>query len=216
MPKLPVGRPAKFLTKDDVLRAQKNTLSNKAAARYLHVSFLHFKSFAKLYVDQESGKTLWELHKNQAGVGIPKFLLGRSSEPALMEVLEGRVPIFHFKPQRIKERILEEGYMDPECGECGFRERRVVDQKLPLILTHINGDKTDFRLGNLELLCYNCAFLYGKSPITERQVELTEDYLHIPKKDEIDWEMDEFHLEHLKSLGLIDKDSPGSEFISRL
>lgn len=212
------GRKPKFLTKDDVLRAQKNTLSNRAAARYLHVSFPHFKKFAKTYVDEETGISLWELHKNQSGKGIPKFLQGRTDEPPLIDVLEGRVPIYHFTPQRIKQRILEDGLLDPECGNCGFRERRVIDQKVPLILTHINGDKTDFRLINLELLCYNCAFLYGKNPITEKQAEKAEDYMDISKTHKIDWELDEFHLEHLKSLGLIDdKDSKkGSEYISRL
>lgn len=212
------GRPPKFLTKEAVLKAQENTLSNRAAARYLHVSFPHFKRFAKLYKDEATGKSLWDLHKNQNGKGIPKFLLGRSSEPPLLDVLEGRVPIYHFTPQRLKDRILEEGLLDPECSECQFRERRVVDQKIPLILTHINGDKTDFRLDNLELLCYNCAFLYGKNPITEKQVEKMEDYMDVIKKDQIEWELDEFHLEHLKNLGLLDnKDGArGSEYISRL
>lgn len=211
------GRKPKFLTKDDVLRAQKNTLSNKAAARYLHVSYIHYKKFAKTYVDEKTGVNLLEVHKNQAGKGIPKFLQGRTDEPPLLDVLEGRVPIFHFSPQRIKQRILEEGLLDPECGNCGFRERRVIDQKVPLILTHINGDKTNFTLPNLELLCYNCAFLYGKSPITEKQADKAEDYMDTSKTNQIDWEMDEFHLEHLKSLGIIgEEDNSGKEFISRL
>lgn len=213
-----MARAIKFLSKDDILRAQKNTLSNKAAARYLRVSYVHYKKYARTYVDDETGLTLLEKHKNESGKGIPKFLLSSSKEPKLLDVLEGRVPIFHFSAQRIKQRILEEGLLDPECNNCGFRERRLVDQRVPLILTHINGDKSDFGLENLEMLCYNCAFLYGKSPITDEQVELMEGYKEIPKSKEFDWEMDEFHLEHLKSLGLIEEDQKNTKnkYISRL
>jgi hypothetical protein len=213
-----MARAIKFLSKDDILRAQKNTLSNKAAARYLRVSYVHYKKYARTYVDDETGLTLLEKHKNESGKGIPKFLLSSSKEPKLLDVLEGRVPIFHFSAQRIKQRILEEGLLDPECNNCGFRERRLVDQRVPLILTHINGDKSDFGLENLEMLCYNCAFLYGKSPITDEQVELMEGYKEIPKSKEFDWEMDEFHLEHLKSLGLIEEEQKNTKnkYISRL
>lgn len=213
-----MARAKKILSKDDILRAQKNTLSNKAAARYLRVSYPHYKKYSRLYVDEETGVTLHEKHMNESGKGIPKFLLSSSKEPKLLDVLEGRVPIFHFSPQRIKQRILEEGLLDPECNNCGFRERRLIDQRVPLILTHINGNKEDFGLDNLEMLCYNCAFLYGKSPITDEQVEAMEGYAEVPKTKEFDWEMDEFHLEHLKSLGLMedDKKNPGSKYISRL
>ena len=37
------GRPRKDLTRQDIERAIKMTKSNKAAARYLHVSFPHYK-----------------------------------------------------------------------------------------------------------------------------------------------------------------------------
>jgi len=42
--------------------------------------------------------------------------------------------------------------------------------------------------------------------------------MDVMKKDQIEWELDEFHLEHLKSLGLLDddKNSLGAEYISRL
>jgi hypothetical protein len=213
-----MARALKFLSKEDLLRAHKNTLSNKAAARYLRVSYVHYKKYALTYIDEETGLSLLEVHKNRGGKGIPKFLLGKSSEPKLIDVLEGRVPMYHFSPQKIKDRILEEGLIDPECSNCKFRERRLIDQRVPLILTHINGEKTDFGLDNLEFLCYNCAFLYGKSPITDDQVEIMEGYKEVAKKNEYQWEMDEFHMEHLKSLGLLgdDKKNKGSKYISRL
>ena len=59
-----MARPSKILTKEDILRAQKVTRSNMAAARYLHVSYNHFKKYGKMYKNDE-GVTLLEAHKNK-------------------------------------------------------------------------------------------------------------------------------------------------------
>ena len=62
-----MARARKILTKEKILEAQSRTKSNRAAARYLHVSFPHYKMYAKMYTDEESGENLFELHKNQIG-----------------------------------------------------------------------------------------------------------------------------------------------------
>jgi hypothetical protein len=61
---------AKPLTKEQVLLAMKMTKSNKAAARYLNCSYIHYKGWAKQYVEFEGGRNLFEIHKNQSGKGI--------------------------------------------------------------------------------------------------------------------------------------------------
>lgn len=48
-----------ILTKDEVLRAQKHTKSNRAAARYLGVSYNLYKRYASTFTDKETGKTLF-------------------------------------------------------------------------------------------------------------------------------------------------------------
>ena len=63
----------KFLSKEDILRAIRSTLSNRAAARYLGVGYHLYRDYAKLYKDEETGQTLFEKHKNQQGKGIPKW-----------------------------------------------------------------------------------------------------------------------------------------------
>ena len=73
-----MGKPAKILSKEDLLRAMKMTRSNFAAARYLHVSYNHYKKYAKLYKNTDN-ISLLEAHKNQEGKGIPKFALKASS-----------------------------------------------------------------------------------------------------------------------------------------
>mgnify|MGYP001442802564 FL=1 len=208
-----MARPSKILTKEDLLRAMSQTRSNRAAARYLHVSYNHYKKYAKMYKNDD-GVTLLEAHKNQAGKGIPKFLTGKGKQPPIIDLIEGRVPATHFDPQKIKERLIFEALVEEVCERCGFNERRVVDNRVPLILHHKNKNKKDFTLDNLEMLCYNCSFLYATSPISDKQVIKMEDYVE-KHGEEFDWELDEHHKEHLKELGLYEEKNPGDEYISR-
>jgi len=209
--------PSKILTKEDILRAQKVTRSNMAAARYLHVSYNHYKKYARMFKNDE-GVNLLEVHKNQEGRGIPKFALKGKDRIPLMDLLEGRVPIEHFDARDIKKRLIIEGLVEEICAKCGFAERRVTDTKVPVILSFKDGNKKNFHLDNIEFLCYNCSFLYAASPIEEKQAEAMEDYVKT-RNDEPDWELDEAHIEHLKSLGLYDddqEDMSGEEYISKL
>ena len=208
-----MARPSKIITKEDILRAQKVTRSNMAAARYLHVSYNHYKKYAKMYKN-EDGVTLLEAHKNQAGEGIPKFAVSGNKEIPLMDLLEGKVPIEHFDPRKIKARLLSEGKLVEICSSCGFSERRITDQKIPVILNFKDGNKKNWHLDNLEFLCYNCSYLYAASPIDEKRAEAMEDYVKT-KKDEPEWDLDEHHIEHPKELGLYDEEKPGEEYISR-
>jgi hypothetical protein len=114
---LPKPKP---LSKQQIEAAQSQTKSNMAAARYLHVSYQHYKRYAKMY-------GLFASHKNQSGKGIPKFLKGRGKEPALMDIIEGKVSAAHFNPAKIKYRLIESGYLSEQCTMCGFNERRVLD-----------------------------------------------------------------------------------------
>jgi hypothetical protein len=82
-----MGLPAKFISKEDCLRAMENTRSNRGAARFLRCSFVHYKRYARTYVDETTGITLFELHKNQAGVGIPKFLPNKGKKAPLYNQL---------------------------------------------------------------------------------------------------------------------------------
>jgi 5-methylcytosine-specific restriction endonuclease McrA len=210
-----MGRPAKILKKEDILRAMKTTRSNRAAARYLHVSFTHYKKYAKVYKDEETGSTLYQLHKNQSGKGIPKFLTNGGKEPPIIDLIEGRIPVEHFDPQKIKQRLIFEALLDEKCAYCGFSERRVLDTKVPLVLNHKDGNKKNWNLDNLEFLCYNHAFLYATSPITDKQVEAMEDYVD-RNVEEVNWELDEHHIEHLRELGLYqEEEKPGEKYISR-
>jgi len=208
---------AKPLSKEMIVAAMNKTKSNRAAARYLNVSYIHFKKWAKIYNDINTGQVLFDKHKNQSGKGISKFLTNGKKDVALLDIIEGRVDAAHFNPQKIKYRLVEEGYLLEECGVCGFHERRVLDYKMPLIMHFKDGNKQHYRLENLEMLCYNHYFLQVGDIFSNKQIEGLED--HKPMNEsKVDWEVDDYTQQRLKELGLYDSKplDDGSDLISRL
>lgn len=198
-----------------ILSAMSRTKSNRAAARYLSVSFVHYKKYAKEYKDEASGLSLWEKHKNQSGAGIPKFLVGKSGEPPLKDIMEGIASPHSFTPQKLKDRMILEGYLLEECCNCHMKERRVLDYKMPLIMNFKDKNKKNYRLENLELLCYNCYFLTVGDVFDNRQIQGLEDHVTIYKQEEPDWQLDDYQIQRLKELGLVDQEPEEDDFISR-
>jgi hypothetical protein len=197
---------AKPLSKESIASAMDKTKSVRGAARYLNCSYQHLKKWMKLYKDEASGKTLFELHKNQSGKGVPKFLshapFGRK-EPAILDIINGVVDPSNFNPQKIKYRMIEGGYLKEECYKCGFNERRVLDYKIPLLMHFKNGNKQNYTLENVEMLCYNCYYLSVGDLYTGKQIENIEDHKPI-NNGQVDWEVDDYTLERFKELGLYD------------
>jgi hypothetical protein len=181
------------------------TLSNRAASRYLNVSYIHYKKWAKNYDATEEGyPNLFEQHKNQAGKGIPKFLRANGPEPALLDIIEGRIDASSFDPDKLKYRLITEGYLQEECAVCGFHERRVSDYKIPLLLNFKDKNKKNYRKENIELLCYNHFFLQVGDIFTDKQIKGIED--HVPTyQSQVEWELDNYQLQRLEELGLVDK-----------
>ena len=192
----------KELFKDDILRAIRHTKSNRAAARYLGCSYQHYKPYAKLFNDDETGQNLFELHKNQCGKGIPKFLPNRRKEPNVKLIFEEGVGYESFTTTKIKTRGIAEGFLRDECYTCGCSERRVTDYKTPTLLNFKDGSKSNYILDNLEILCYNCYFLYVADPLTNDQIRHIETNQTVLAKP-FEWELDDEALSNMKALGLI-------------
>ena len=58
----------------------------------------------------------------------------------------------------LKDRLIRMGYIEECCHNCGYSEKRITDNKIPLILEYKDENLSNRKLENLYLLCYNCHF----------------------------------------------------------
>jgi hypothetical protein len=213
------GRPPRTLSEAVIRNAMRHTQSNFQAARYLNLTIETYRKYAKMYVDLESGKTLYELHKNNSGKGIKKVSWKHDISVEKINEIMASESYRAVNFQKLKNRLIYEGILRMECYHCKHSEKRVVDYKQPLILNFIDGNKNNWQIENLRMLCYNCYFLFVGNLFSEKQIVRMEDATApLLKKGEVDWEVDDSFLAHFKDIGLEPTDDyeEGDEFISRI
>lgn len=206
----------KFFTREDILRAMKYSRSVRSASKYLGASYQHVKQYFKMYkVDEDdpNSKTLFETHLNRYSKGIPKFLPNSRREPNVKQIFEEGIGYESYTPEKIKIRGLAEGYLRDECYTCGCNERRITDFKTPTLMNFKDGNKSNYLIENLEILCYNCYFLYVADPLTNDQIRHIQDNTTVkakphdwniePKIDDNTSQLDEESLANMRALGII-------------
>jgi hypothetical protein len=150
VPMIMRGRLKKPLLESEIRNVQQIAKSAAEAARLLEVSYNTYKKYAKLY-------GIFEDLKNPHGYGIFKGSSASSFTKPLDEIIEGKHPTYPV--WKLKRRLLLSGYMEEKCSCCGFSEKRLTDHRVPLILDFIDDDRTNHKYENLQMLCFNCAFL---------------------------------------------------------
>lgn len=194
------------LTKAQVLEAMANSRSNEEAARWLGIHYRTWKKYAKMYKDDETGKTLFEKHKNINGRGIPKNWAHGHWKKTLDELLTTNQPMGSKHILNLKDLLMKDGRMGFKCHTCGYSEKRLTDMKAPLILHFRNGLKSDWRIENLQWICYNCHFIFIGNVFSNQLVKSieTKDIGAPALREDLQssFELDDFYYDHLKKLGL--------------
>lgn len=160
------------ITEAQIRYAMENTTSNAEAAKWLHISPATWKKYAVRYIDEASGKNLYVLHKEN---GFAKRLVlpqtryrRKASTPwafqptPIDEIFANKHP--NFSLSTFKKRLIKEGWIQERCGCCGYQERRSYDYEMPLKMHWIDGNRKNYALENIQLLCLNCYFVHIGNP----------------------------------------------------
>lgn len=173
------GRGYRPILQSEIEEVQKKSNFASQQARLLNISFSTFKKYAQMYgiykpsLPTEPG----EHHPFDPERG--KFPLSR--------ILKGE-----FRDTKavcawmVKDKLVRSGTFPPKCNICGYDKRRIIDNKIALLLDCKNGDKRDFTLENLQLLCLNCTFECGRGYIRRGKHMFDPDWIQGAEKDHYD------------------------------
>ena len=138
---------ARPLLESEIKAAQDESHSAAEAARKLDVSYNTYKKYAKMYGIMERCKCV-------DATGLPKVHNPYKGKYPLEEILMGMHP--SYPPHKLRKKIFSAKLKTEECEVCGYAEKRITDNKVPLILAFKDGDRGNHILENLEIVCYNC------------------------------------------------------------
>ena len=143
----------KVITKNMILEAQKHTNSNMAAAKWMNVCYTTYRKWAKYY-------GVFEQHLNQKGNGVKKGFAVRTVNVEDI-VLGKRQPPRRWSQSVVKEELIDKGYWQNECSNCGYNEENMATGKTCLGVDFKDGDSKNWLLDNIRLLCSNCYYSFN-------------------------------------------------------
>jgi hypothetical protein len=88
---------------------------------------------------------------------------------------------------------------------------------MPLLIYFKDGNNSNWSLENVELLCYNHYFLLVGDIFNEKDLKYIESHQEqYGISDAVSWEVDDYHLQRLKELGLHNDEDDVNQYISRI
>lgn len=121
------------LSENEIRSAISSTITMGAAAKFLKISERTFKKEAEKY-------------------GLYEPVFQKNNKFNLTDILDGKHP--QYPTSKILPRLVSENYKKYECEKCGITKYN--NEHISLELNHIDGDNSNHRLQNLQVLCPNC------------------------------------------------------------
>lgn len=140
-----------MVNKEEFIEIVKNSFSYANVCKLIGISpvgsnYITVKKYIKLYdinIDHFTGQG-WNTGNNYKYNG--KKII------SLDEILNGYHP--NYKMNSLKTRLIKNGLKEHKCEKCGIIKWN--DKKISLHIHHVDGDNTNHKLYNLEILCPNC------------------------------------------------------------
>lgn len=135
-------------SKEEYEEAIRNSKSIAEACRYLGLKYAgsNYKTFHKAIKEYDLDISHFTGKGWNVGLKFKPY-----KEYSLEDVLvEGS----NYGSSKLKNKLLKSGVKEHKCECCQRTEWN--GEPIPLELHHINGDNTDNRLENLQILCPNC------------------------------------------------------------
>jgi hypothetical protein len=142
--------------------------SNRDASQYLNVSFKRWKKYSSLYIEKDSGKSYFQLlldrsnkAKGQRLIILKKLHRKKKwDEWYVKNILEklnnSELDVKKYTQKRLKEFLIANDVLVERCACCGYSEKNMLTGKVPLLIDHIDCDYTNWKIENLQMLCFNC------------------------------------------------------------
>lgn len=124
----------KSFSREQIVKAIANSETMGGAAKYLKVDWRTFRYNAESYNLYKPAAASWRKKYN-----LDDILNGKHSQ---------------YPSNKLARRLQKEGHIERKCGECGIDEWR--GRPISFELNHKDGDNSNHKLENLELLCPNC------------------------------------------------------------
>lgn len=156
LPPLKTSRGAGYrpLLRSEIEEAKKHSIFCSQQAKFLKVHITTYKKYAKAL-------GLWEPMPKAKGKKHPQNPDG--GKYPLNRILTGD---FNGHPSvtdwMVKRKVLRAGTFPLKCAVCEYDKKRLGGTFPILLLDHIDGDRKNFKLDNLRLLCWNCTVECGR------------------------------------------------------
>lgn len=152
------GMGVRPLLESEINEAYEHGVTAAGAARWLGVHYTTLKKHA-------TRLGMWRTERHAKGV-IKRPWNPESGKYPLSEILEGKHPAF--PANKLRDKLFRSGIKECKCENCGFSEKRLTDDKIPLVIDFYDGNKRNHKLDNMRILCYNCVFLVGRGSLNAK------------------------------------------------